>query len=85
MIKPDKRVADLLLTLPRNEAGFSAFVTAIKNHRDKCVQEFNTAATRLVFDEAARPSALTLSGQVKALNDVIDLLDRLTVGGTDGR
>jgi hypothetical protein len=85
MIKPGKREADLMLTLPRNEAGFGAFVTALKQHRDKCVQEFNVAASRTVFDESVRPAALAASGQVKALNDVIELLDRLTVGGTDGR
>lgn len=85
MIKPGKREADLMLTLPRNEAGFGAFVTALKQHRDKCVQDFNTSASRTVFDESARPGALVASGQVKALNDVIELLDRLTVGGTDGR
>jgi hypothetical protein len=85
MIKPDKRVADLLLTLPRNEAGFMALVTAFKQHRDNCVSDFNSAAAKLVFDDTVRPAAIALAGQVKAFNDVLDLLDKLTVGGTDGR
>lgn len=85
MIKPDERAARLMLTLPNNEGGFSALVTALTSHRDRCVQDFNVAAQKLVFNEAARPSALTLSGQVKALDDVLKMLEDLTVGGTDGR
>ena len=81
MIKPDEREARLMLTLPRNEAGFHALVSAITKHRDQC---FNLAAQKNVFDESVRTSALALSGQVKAMNDVLDLLKNLTIGGDDG-
>ncbi|ECN8119269.1 TPA: hypothetical protein MC918_004509 [Klebsiella pneumoniae] len=84
MIKPDEREARLMLTLPRNEAGFHALVSAITKHRDQCVQDFNLAAQKNVFDESVRTSALALSGQVKAMNDVLDLLKNLTIGGDDG-
>ena len=48
------------------------------------MQDFNLAAQKNVFDESVRTSALALSGQVKAMNDVLDLLKNLTIGGDDG-
>lgn len=74
-----------LLTLPNNVAGFGALVEVLKAHRDKTNQFFNAVAIRNVFNTESRPTALVASGQVKALNEVIELLDSLTVGGTDGR
>ena len=82
-IRPSQSDATLMLSLPRNEAGFKALVSALKSHRDKCNIEFTNAAIHNVHDDTVRSRALVLSGQVKGLNDVLDLLDRLTVGGTN--
>lgn len=82
-IRPSKSDATLMLTLPRNESGFKALISTLISYRDKCHIDFTNAAIRNVFDSTIQLRALTLSGKVDALNDVIDLLDRLTVGGID--
>lgn len=84
MIRPNKRDADTMLTLPRNEAAFSALMSTLSEHLTECEQDLNKAALLLVKDEAMRPRAQMLMGQVYAIKDVINLLERLIVGGNDG-
>lgn len=77
MIKAKAAVANHLMALPRNEAGFSALLETIKEHRAYCQEQFEKAARAAVFNPAtARDGALVHSGHVAALDDVIDLLER---------
>lgn len=78
MITVGKSQADLLMTLPRNEAAYAALVQAVESHTaDRRALLQQVALTSLV-NPAARDKGLRLMGEVDALNDVLDLLKRLT-------
>ena len=65
-----------LLSLPRNEGGYEALLRTVEAHLTKCEAEFTAKAKMAVFNPDVRGSALAHSGQVKALQDVVELLRR---------
>lgn len=77
MITVGKSQADLLMTLPRNEAAYAALVQAVEGYTaDRRALLQQVALTSLV-NQSARDKGLRLMGEVDALNDVLDLLKRL--------
>lgn len=65
-----------LMSLPRNEGGYEALLRTLEGHLTQCKAEFATKAQMAVFNPDVRTSALVHSGQVKALEDVVELLKR---------
>lgn len=68
-----------ILTLPRNEAGYSALISTLKIEYNDLQQQFIDASKATVFNEKARTKALVLYGNCEALADVINLLERQLV------
>lgn len=65
-----------LMSLPRNEGGYRALLRTLEAHLALRGKEFTATAHMAVFNLDVRVSALVHSGQVKALEEVIELLKR---------
>ncbi|HCL7572491.1 TPA: hypothetical protein N2X72_004169 [Escherichia coli] len=78
MITVGKSQADLLMTLPRNEAAYAALVQAVEGYTADRRALLQQVALTSLANPAARDNGLRLMGEVDALNDVLDLLKRLT-------
>ncbi|HAX5209133.1 TPA: hypothetical protein JZG45_003985 [Escherichia coli] len=78
MITVGKSQADLLMTLPRNEVAYTALIQAVESHTADRRALLQQVALTSLANPAARDNGLRLMGEVDALNDVLDLLKRLT-------
>ncbi|HHX1016872.1 TPA: hypothetical protein ACU6F1_004367 [Escherichia coli] len=78
MITVEIPQADLLMTLPRNEAAYAALVQAVETHVANRRALLQQVALSALVSQAARDNGLRLMGEVDALAEVLDLLKRLT-------
>jgi hypothetical protein len=78
MITVGKSQADLLMTLPRNEAAYAALIQAVDAHTAARRALLQQVALTSLVNPSARDRGLRLMGEVDALDAVLDLLKRLT-------
>ena len=78
MISVEQSQAELLMTLPRNEAAYKALIQAVETYADGRRALLQQVALSSLVNTAARDNGLRLMGEVDALAEVLDLLKRLT-------
>lgn len=71
-----KENAKALMSLPRNEAGFAALLDTLKAEYTAQHDAYQRAAHATVLNPDARNAALTCLGQCRAIEAVVDLLER---------